>query len=61
MQRMIVILAIMALSSSPPFAVEPLPPFEKYMCEGFYFRALVPSTWMRSDRNPPYAAGEMFL
>jgi hypothetical protein len=55
MQRMIVILAIMALSSSPPFASEPLPPFAKYTCEGFYFRALVPSTWMRSDRNPPYA------
>jgi hypothetical protein len=55
MERMIVILAIMVLSFSPSFAAEPLPPFEKYTCEGNYFRALIPSTWMRSDRNAPYA------
>lgn len=54
MQRMIVILAIMVLSPSPSFAAEP-PPFEKYTCEGSYFRALVPSTWTRSDRTAPYA------
>ena len=51
MQRMFVILAIMVLSSSPSHAAEPLPPFEKYVCEGSYFRAKVPSTWTRSDRN----------
>ena len=55
MQRMIFILAILVLSSSPSFATEPITSFEKYTCEGSYFRALVPSTWMRSDRNPPYA------
>jgi hypothetical protein len=55
MQRIIVILAILALSCAASFAAEPLPPFEKYTCEGSYFRALVPSTWTRSDGNAPYA------
>jgi hypothetical protein len=52
---MIVLLLASVQLSSLSFAGEPLPAIEKYVCEGNYFRALVPSTWMRSDRNPPYA------
>jgi hypothetical protein len=53
------------LSFSPSFAAVPLTSFEIYVCEGNYFRALAPSAWVRSDRNPPYAdfarvAGEKF-
>jgi len=55
MLRMVVIFALMVLSSSPSIAAEPLPAFERYACEGDYFRALVPSSWTRSDRNAPYA------
>jgi len=53
MQRLI--LVIMVLPSSPSFAAEPLTSFEKFVCEGNYFRALVPSSRMCSDRNPTYA------
>jgi hypothetical protein len=65
MQRMTLILTTMVLFSSPLFAAEPLPSYTRYVCEGNYFRALVPSAWKRSDRNPPYAdmtrvAGAMF-
>jgi hypothetical protein len=55
MQRIIATLVIIALSCVPSFATESLPPFEKYTCEGSFFRALVPSTWTRSDRDAPYA------
>lgn len=55
MRRIIAIFAIIVLSCAPSFASEPLPSFAKYVCEGNHFRALVPSAWTRSDRNPPYA------
>jgi len=54
MRRIIVILAMLVLSCAPSFATEPLTSFEKYLCEGNCFRALVPSAWTRSDRNAPY-------
>jgi hypothetical protein len=47
MQR--TILAVLVLSSSPSYAAEQLTSFEKYVCEGNYFRALVQSAWVRSD------------
>jgi hypothetical protein len=52
---MIVLLLALVQLSSLSFAGEPLSAFEKYVCEGNHFRALVPSAWMRSSRNPPYA------
>jgi hypothetical protein len=55
MQRIILILTIMVLTSAPSFSAEQPTLFEKYVCEGNYFRALVPSPWTRSDRNAPYA------
>jgi len=55
MRRIIAIFAIIVLSCAASFASEPLPTFEKYVCDGNHFCALVPSKWTRSDRNPPYA------
>jgi len=43
MRRMIVILAILVITCAPSFASEPLPNFEKHVCEGNHSRALVPS------------------
>lgn len=55
MLRRIVMLAVMALLSSPASASEPLPAFEKYQCEGDHFRSQVPTGWTRSVRTAPYA------
>jgi len=55
MHQLLVILALLVISSSPAFSAEPVSPFETFVCEGNHFRARVPSAWMRSERNAPYA------
>lgn len=55
MQRMIVFVLTAVLCSSLSAAGETLPAFEKYVCEGSLFRALVPAAWTRSGKNLPYA------
>jgi len=47
-------LSVIMLLAAVRSAAEVKPPYEKYVCEGEYFSALVPKEWPRTEQGHPY-------
>jgi hypothetical protein len=54
LKRAFIGLSVIMLLAAVQSAAEVEPPYEKYVCEGEYFSALVPKEWSRTEQGHPY-------